>query len=221
MPLSHSPTSRISCPDQPEFNISVSALSDFQDHAEWSLQASRVPSVLSSLFTSPRVQICRGVQCIITTWTWHGPNSSLVRSTGANARTQSLTQMRYQMATLISACMTGTWVGRYPLCHRDLGYSMYTVASLQGFRCMTEPLRCLTMPPRMSKSQMETQTPWGKRICDSRCTSDSRVTGGCRKARKANIPLCPRVCAPKRPDAVIGRRLAFENMIRRKGRRVE
>ena len=48
--------------------------------------------------------------------TWHGPYSSLVRLTGANARTQSLSQMRYQMATLISACMTGTWVGWYPLC---------------------------------------------------------------------------------------------------------
>lgn len=48
--------------------------------------------------------------------TWHGPYSSLVRLTGANAQTQSLSQMRYQMATLISACMTGTWVGRYPLC---------------------------------------------------------------------------------------------------------
>lgn len=116
-PLSHSPASRISCSDQPDFDVSASALSDFQDDAEWSLQASRVPSVLSSLFTSPRVQICRGVQCIITTWTWHGPYSSLVRLTGANARTQSLTQMRYQMATLISACMTGTWVGRYPLSH--------------------------------------------------------------------------------------------------------
>jgi hypothetical protein len=99
----------------PQF--SFSALSDFQDDAKWLLQASRVPSVLSSLFASPRVQICRGVQCIITTWTLHGPYSSLVRLTGANARTQSLTQMRYQMATLISACMTGTWVGRYPLCH--------------------------------------------------------------------------------------------------------
>lgn len=115
-PSSHSPASRISCSDQPDFDISVSAPSGFQDQAEWSLQASRVPSVLSSLFTSPRVQICRGVQCIITTWTWHGPYSSLVRLTGANARTQSLTQMR-QMATLISACMTGTWVGRYPLSH--------------------------------------------------------------------------------------------------------
>jgi hypothetical protein len=116
-PSSHSSASRILCSDLTDFNISVSALSDFQDDAKWLLQASRVPSVLSSLFASPRVQICRGVQCIITTWTLHGPYSSLVRLTGANARTQSLTQMRYQMATLISACMTGTWVGRYPLCH--------------------------------------------------------------------------------------------------------
>jgi len=57
----------------------------------------------------------------------------------------------------------------------------------------------------------------GKRICDTRCTSDSRVTGGC---RPSSIPRCPRV-PPDQPAAVIGHREAFEKMIRSKGSRVE
>ena len=69
--------------------------------------------------------------------TWHGPYSSVVRLTGANARTQSLTQMRYQIATLISACMTGTWVGGYPLWHRDQGYTSYLSEDCKAKRiCM-------------------------------------------------------------------------------------
>ena len=113
------PTPRILCSGQQNIEFPASTLSYYQDYSEWSLQASRVPaSVLSYLYTSARPNLQRRPVHHYD-MIWHGPYSSLVRSTGANARTQSLSQMRYQMATLISACMTGTWVGRYPLCHHD------------------------------------------------------------------------------------------------------
>ena len=53
-----------------------------------------------------------------------------------------------------------------------------------------------------------------KRICDTRCTGDSRVTGGCRGLTSHGVPL-------KQPAAVIGRQRIFEKMIRRKGTAVE